>query len=228
MSLSSVEFVSKTKKLEYYFIEDLSIPKIMIRREAFYYLFASIITAFLALVILVCNITNANWVPLLYVILLSVLCITLSFISVRISNLFAMKKYPRFKSIFTNKKITYTYDVNFLFAFRCDKIKRKVRNLGLIDNLDNLIEFYLNKSTEIRTKRWWPISLIGLVLFPLWSEYVGNQIEESLKNIPILLLFAGTLIYLTYNIKSIIETLWLSKANKYGELVEILKTLKML
>ncbi|CCC85714.1 hypothetical protein PPM_2777 [Paenibacillus polymyxa M1] len=220
----AIEFIKNAHVLEHYFKKNLSISRVMIRTESLIFLLASVISV---LVTAICSYFTDSKISFMFVLLFGGLTIFLVNRSVRSSHKFVFEKYPRFRAIINNRIFVFNYDTNFLFAFRCDKIKRKVRNLGFQSaQIDLLIEYYTSKSAAIKINRWWPIPLIGLILFPLWSEYVGNGISST--PFSVLLILAIILIFLTLYINFTLKTFLLLKANRYDELVNILKTIKTL
>ncbi|URJ50713.1 hypothetical protein [Paenibacillus polymyxa] len=227
----AVNFLSKTKNLEEYFMTTLSISKIMIDSKALSTLIGSYIFilsgGLIPTVALIARL-NSWWLGISSMTSL-LIGLSLLALSTWFSHSFAKRKYLDYASFITSKKIKLKYDSNFLFAYRCDKIRNKIFSLGFQDtDFDDLIEYYSRKSGNIKNKRWWPITLAGLILFPLWSEFIGKQIEKGLGAFLFMIIIAFVLTYFTSIFNSMLKTILLSKATKYDELVDILKTIKIL
>ncbi|MGR6127181.1 hypothetical protein [Paenibacillus sp. SER-28] len=227
----AVNFLSKIKLLEEHFIKELSTSKIMVDSKALSILIGSIIFilsgGIIPTVALIARL-NSWWFGISSIASL-LIGLSLLALSTWFSHSFAKKEYLDYASFITSKKIKLKYDSNFLFAYRCDELRNKIFSLGFQDtDFDDLIEYYSRKSGNIKNKRWWPITLAGLILFPLWSEFIGKQIEKGLRVFLFMIIIAFVLTYFTSIFHSILKTILLSKATKYDELVDILKTIKIL
>ncbi|ADM70863.1 hypothetical protein GMA19_03056 [Paenibacillus polymyxa E681] len=227
----TVDFLLKTKKVEQKFVKDLSIYKIMIDLKTLLLLIASSLTVVVALIIpfyaLYTNVTG-NW-PVWSCLASSLLGLLLLQISVWFSHSLARKKYPKYNSFISNQKININYDYDFIFAYRCDEML-ELFNTPIFQNIeiDDLIDFFSKKSVNIKIKRWDPVTLTGLILFPLWSEFIGNNIGQGWDMKLFLLLLSLVVAYLLIMLHSFLRTTLLSKSIKYDELVNILSTVKNL
>ncbi|WP_311078006.1 hypothetical protein [Paenibacillus polymyxa] len=228
---STVESFTNTKKLEEHF-NSLSTMKIMVNDRKAFLTLSGTMTLFIFVLILISILffmKVSGWLPAVISILGLLLTLSLLILSIRLSHLSAIKKYPEFSPLITKQKIRLSYDANFLFAYKCHEIKMKLKSLDFEDkDIDSLVEYFSMKSTNIKNKRWWPITLACLILFPLWSEFVGSEISKGYQMILLLIFFAFALIYVVYFLQSFFKDILLAKATKCDELINILKTIKML
>ncbi len=199
-------------------------------RKASLLLFSSIALIFSTLVFLVCVIIYDlnGLLPLITSMILSAATFFCIFLSIWYSHSLARIKFPKYSRFITTKKINFNYDYDFIFAYRCDKILFLLKNPTFkhID-IEDLISYFTNKSGNIKLKRWGPVTLIGLVMFPLWSEFVGVNMGPG-WDLLILIVMSVFISLLIIIIHSLLRETLLSKANKYDELVNILIMVKSL
>ncbi|MEB4781657.1 hypothetical protein P5G60_07860 [Paenibacillus jamilae] len=223
---SAADLFKRTKKLERYFIEELTVAKIMTNAKSKLLMFGAFLLLLLSFTLSIKYLQEDH---IMFVVTVYCSCgvsLFLTIVSVRISHSIAKEKYPGYRSIITNR--FFSYDSDFLFAVRSDSLKRKARSLNFTSSDTNfLIDFYSSKSLDLHKKRWWPITIFGLIILPLWNGFVGSTMKEdhSLRIlIPISIILYIVILYLNLILKSIL----LSKAQKYDYLVRIIKTFEVL
>ncbi|MMZ51417.1 hypothetical protein D1872_131550 [compost metagenome] len=230
---STVESFKNIKELEEHF-KSLSTMKIMVNdRKALFTLRGAIILFVLLVMSIIITILVAikfsGWLPAIITVLVALLVISLLILSIGLSHSSVVREHPEFASLITKRKFKLSYDANFLFAYRCHEVKTKLESLGFENSdIDSLVEHFLMKSNQIKSRRWWPITLSCLILFPLWSEFVGSQISKGWQMILLLIGISVVLIYIVYIIQTSLKDILLAKATKYDELINVLKTIKML
>ncbi len=148
-------------------------------------------------------------------------------ISIWFSHSYAKHKYQDYNSFIESKITSFNYDYDFIFAYRCDEILKLLKTPAFQQiNINDLIDYFTKKSSNIKFKRWGPVTITGLMMFPLWSEFVGSYIDKGLDMIFFLLLFSVVASYILVMIHSFLRTTLLSKAIKYDELVNVLTMVK--
>lgn len=230
---AAVKFFELTRELERKFIHELSVIRIMVTNNkgaklTYIGAFASIILAAIAPIYSMSKGTKADeyW-PIIVCLSLSAFAIFLLHLSIWLSHSFIKYKHPEYSSLFNKKKLLYNYDYEFIFAYRCEQILEVFREEEFKKlDIDELINFFSDKSTSIKSRRWAPITIISLIMFPLWSEFVGAKIGQGWEMV--LYLFALSIFasYVVILLNNILRMNLLSQARKYDDLVGVLKIVK--
>ncbi|WP_342570381.1 hypothetical protein MKY85_17635 [Paenibacillus sp. FSL R5-0749] len=232
---SAVEFFILTKELERKFIQELSVFKIMVTHNkgaklTYIGAFVSIILAMLAPLYSLIVGTHANeyW-SLIVCLSLSALAMILLYLSIWLSQSFIKYKYPEYNLLFKKRLFLFSYDYEFIFAYRCKQILEvfKEGDFKKLD-IDELISLFSDKSTSIKSRRWTPITIISLIMFPLWSEFVGARIGQGWEMFGVLFALAIFASYVSILLNNILRMNLLSKAKRYDDLVSVLKIVKTL
>ncbi|WP_341178959.1 hypothetical protein [Paenibacillus sp. FSL K6-1230] len=227
----TIDFLTKTLEIERKFIRDLSIPKIMMSKLTLWLLISSVVTVATALFLIFYSLVpsvSAIWPVRTSLLLASVSMVLLQF-SIFFSHSVARKRHPKYALFITNKKINYSFDADFIFAFRCDfmlELLGKPQFQSI--EIDELIDYFSKKSETIKFRRWVPVTLTGLIMFPLWSEFIGFKIDNGWGMIIFLFILSGFVAYFFNMLYSILRATLLSKAIKYDELVNVLSTVRSL
>ncbi|ETT30286.1 hypothetical protein C161_27563 [Paenibacillus sp. FSL R5-192] len=230
---SAVKFFILTRELERKFIHELSVMRIMVTNNkgakiTYTGAFISIILAAIAPIYSMINGVRADeyW-PLIVCLSLSAFALFLLQLSIWLSHSFIKYKYPEYSPLFKKKKILFNYDYEFIFAYRCEQILEvfKEEDFKKLD-IDELINFFSDKSTSIKSRRWTPITIISLIMFPLWSEFIGAKIGQGWEMFVVLLALSIFASYVVILVNNILRMNLLSQARKYDDLVGVLKIVK--
>ncbi|OAZ49749.1 hypothetical protein [Paenibacillus polymyxa] len=227
----TADFLLKTRLIEKKFMKELSIYKIMIDYKSISLLIASFLIVTLAAYIPFYALFSKvdSWWPIYSSISLLVVGFSLLVLSNWFAHSLARKRYRKYATFITRKKIRFDYDYDFIFAYRCDEILDQLNDPRFTNiEAEELIEHFSKKSTHIRNKRWWPITIASIIVFPLWSEFIGNNIQGGWQMLLFLLGLAILLTLIIIMFHAILKAILLSKASKYDELVNVLNTVKKL
>lgn len=229
---AAVNFLKLTRELERRFIHELSVMRIMLTNNkaakiTYIGAFVSLIIAAIAPIYsMIIGVKADEYWPLIVCLSLIGFAFFLLHLSIWLSHSFIKYKYPEYSPLFKRKHFL-SFDYEFIFAYRCEKILEffKEEDFKKID-IDELINFFSNKSSSIKSKRWAPITIISLIMFPLWSEFIGSKIGQGLEMIVYLFMLSIVASYVVILLNNILRMNLLSQARKYDDLVAVLKIVK--
>ncbi|MGV2887235.1 hypothetical protein [Paenibacillus taichungensis] len=123
----------------------------------------------------------------------------------------------------SNKKSS-IYENNILFAYRTDRIARKLNEMGIykVEHITIIIEHLENLSQNNKSIKWLPIGIFGLFLIPLWTEFVGKYLSST-SSIIFLILLGSTLAIVVYMLNLTFKNILWSEADKQQEIASIMK-----
>lgn len=233
MTKHSIAFISKINKLNNYYKTKLSIYTLLMNRASKIYLIASYSCILAAGVfdILMLIYSNSMLFAILALVTVSV-GVFLLIKSVRQSRYFILNEHRDYAVLLKNRYLTFNREV--INLIRADKLYEEITRNSLIEKaeIDEYIDYFSSKADEQRSKRWIPISLIVLILFPLWGEYVGfsyglaDRFSESWIPLIIVVPLAILLIIITLMARFVLEELILYEAARLNILSDVLKMVK--
>lgn len=133
------------------------------------------------------------------------------------------------------RKYYYRFNDDFLEAFVCKKLSDFIDSADYQkSDLSSHINHFKENNTFFKEKSWFPISLLSLILYPFWSEAIGNLIytkdfltlfDNKLQIFLFIIGFIIIMIVLILWIRLVLKALLLSKSNQYKLLAQYLEIL---
>lgn len=158
------------------------------------------------------------------------------------------QEFKRYSSFFIKNKLKRIskLDNAFMRQYRIDELKSAFKDIFYLYDQEKaqcVIDIIQIEKEKIKGKRWWPISLLALLFFPLWSEYIGFRFNviltntdflvEKLPELGIQLMFdalipmAVLIFFSTLLFKVILEEFSLFKHEKMNEIEVLIRLIKI-
>jgi hypothetical protein len=210
------------RDLQFFYRENLSNYKLMgdrkIRLKA---VIALIIMLIGFTIFVVSNFNNSGSLFLIGFILM--ITAVLLFINVlKSSRRYLFNTLTDYQTLIQNKLSSFEEEI--LLAYRVDEFEKELKNKQISpEYVQTIIDYLGTRSENIKTKKWFPVSVGAVVFFPLWSEFVGIQLGKDLSN-AIGITFVGLIItILVIGTNDILKSFLWSEALQYDQLTRILK-----
>lgn len=225
-----MNFVSNLSEITNFYNDELSSNKLIppTKKHAFYLISASILLIS-GIVLLFVTLSTLKITPSILAIVAEAtslffvqLAIKSRIQSVRLH--FGNGEKQQYLSLANKKPIE--YESNILFAYRTDRIARKLNEMGIdrVENITAMIGYLETLSQNTKNKKWLPIGIIGLFLIPLWTEFVGKYLS-NVSSVAFLvclgLIISCSVVILNFTIR---KFLW-SEAERHQEISTILKVI---
>ena len=233
MSNKSIEYSIKRKILYDYFSKGLSSANLILDK---YSKFSLILTFFFLVATLV---DLALWVKFKSVIFqiiyltTNLLSLFFAIFAVFLSGKYIKKEYPNYSPLFKKKSLIHFND-DVLNAIRRERVYKFIEGNNLLD-LDEMLDYsdyFLQLHIETKATKWFPISLAGIVFFPVYGEYIGfiystaSDLTTSIDKIALSIMIAFGLLIFVFIATMTLRILLLSKSDVYKRLADTLRISK--
>lgn len=224
---SAVEFITKTNILFTYYCEELLKSKLIANRTISNLAKISLFLLGCTFILVIVSLFNdILWFYLSLCLLVPGL--SLGIFSLKKSRRYILNNFPEYEVLIGDN--TSNYEGDFIKAYKCDMVLKKILELD-IDisgrSLDELIHYYERNSDSIKVEKWWPIPLAIAIAFPVWNEFISKLFAFSIGSIAFIIISVITTFYISTITNGLLRTFYLSKANKYKNLADTLRLVKI-
>lgn len=230
---NSVVKTLKQINLFNYFNEELTLWRIIPSKTAKRFSIICFVSFIIPIFLIYYGIYNNENILIACLILISLLIpITFLVTSIRLSRKYVLNHYNEYSALINDSYVLYQHQ--FLNAYRLDRIETYIiSNKYTPDDKEECIAYFENQNKQIIKSRWLPISLIAIMLFPIWSELIGfiigksDTISSAFAISIVLVLSSLPFCYIVFALNYFFRATFLSKADKYNELANILKQIRL-
>ncbi len=99
--------------------------------------------------------------------------------SVLTSRRYVTRTFDQYKRLFKWKNWftkSIRFENGFLKEYRIDRMEIALRNEK--KNVELYIELVEQEGEAVRSRRWLPISLLAVITFSIWNEYIGFRFKH--------------------------------------------------
>ncbi|ACX66621.1 hypothetical protein MHI43_22275 [Paenibacillus sp. FSL H8-0457] len=225
-----MNFVSNLREITNFYDDELSSNKLIptTKKDAFYLMSASIL---LISGIVLLFVTLATLKISLSILAIVAEATSLGFVNLAIKSRnqsvrlhFGNGEKQQYLSLANKKPIE--YERNILFAYRTDRIARKMNEMGInrAEYITAMVGHLETLSQNTKNKKWLPIGIIGLFLIALWTEFVGMYLS-NLSSVVVLILLGLVISCVVVILNITIRMFLWSEAERHQEISTILKVI---
>lgn len=158
------------------------LPTVINASGAKWYYRMMVLLAITAYIIIVTWVFTGELQYVIYVLITSFACIVFHLISVNKSNDY-VKRNANFSNFIPHIKFkwwAYSYE-SIISEYRYTKIKSQIGHNGWNTHIDDIINIIEADATKLNQFNWKPVVILGALLFPVISEYVGFKYNLHLQ-----------------------------------------------
>lgn len=203
----------------------------------------------LTLLMIIALASHIGVINKLFAQIVAVFSIVFYLYAVQKTNKYVYGNFKKYQNYFMKNKLVRKFwpDTAFMRQYRIDELRDGLEAIFHLNDQEKaqcVIEIIQIEKEKLKERNWWPFTLLALVAFPLWSEYVGfrfNVIVDNTEHLPgetipslgidllfsVLLPVALILFMLTFFAQKILKNVFLSQYEKLSEIEEFIRLIKI-